>query len=103
MRLQSDATVAYANGVTGQVWTTASERAVASAYNTYTNAGLPPGAIGNPGVETLKAALNPVKGPWLYWVVVNLRTGKTIFSTTYAQHQAATAQLQQYCQTSTAC
>lgn len=103
MRLQSDATVAYANGVTGQVWTTAAERASQSAYNTYQHDGLPPGAIGNPGIETIKAALHPVKGPWLYWVVVNLATGKTIFSTTYAGHQAATQQLNQYCKTSDAC
>ena len=103
MALQSDATVSYANGVTGQVWTTSAERAVQSAYNTYTHKGLPPGAIGNPGLETLKAALHPAKGPWLYWVVVNLRTGETVFSTTYAQHQAATEQLKQYCKTSDAC
>ncbi|GAB3864968.1 endolytic transglycosylase MltG [Nocardioides maradonensis] len=103
MPLQSDATVSYANGLTGQVWTTAAERAVQSAYNTYTHKGLPPGAIGNPGLETIKAALHPAKGPWLYWVVVNLRTGETVFSTTYAQHQAATQQLRQYCKTSDAC
>ncbi|GAB4004676.1 endolytic transglycosylase MltG [Nocardioides ultimimeridianus] len=103
MPLQSDATVSYANNLTGQVWTTAAERAVQSAYNTYTHQGLPPGAIGNPGIETIKAALHPAKGPWLYWVVVNLATGKTVFSTTYAQHQAATEQLRQYCKTSDAC
>jgi UPF0755 protein len=103
MPLQSDATVAYANKITGQVWTTAAQRAVASAYNTYTHKGLPPGPIGNPGIETINAALHPAQGPWLYWVVVNLRTGKTVFSTTYAQHQAATEQLRRYCQTSSAC
>ena len=103
MRLQSDATVSYANGVKGEIWTTAAQRNVASAYNTYQHEGLPPGPIGNPGLETMKAALHPAKGPWLYWVVVNLKTGETDFSTTYAQHQQQVAKFQKYCQTSDAC
>jgi UPF0755 protein len=63
MRLQSDATVSYAAGVSGQVWTTASQRADASPYNTYQHAGLPPGPIGSPGEKTLEAAMNPADGP----------------------------------------
>lgn len=103
MRLQSDATVSYAAGVSGQVWTTASQRADASPYNTYQHAGLPPGPIGSPGEKTLEAAMNPADGPWLYWVVVNLRTGETVMSTTYAEHQAAVQQFREYCKTSDAC
>jgi len=103
MRLQSDATVSYANGVSGQIWTSAEQRANASPYNTYEHDGLPPGPIGSPGKTTLEAALNPASGPWLYWVVVNLRTGETVFSTTYADHQKAVAQFHEYCKTSTAC
>jgi UPF0755 protein len=103
MRLQSDATVAYANNLSGTVYTTNAQRANPSLYNTYVHAGLPPGPIGSPGETTIKAALNPVKGPWLYWVVVNLRTGETRFATTYAEHQQNVALLHQYCQTSSAC
>jgi UPF0755 protein len=103
MRLQSDATVSYANGVSGQVWTSDAQRANASPYNTYQHGGLPPGPIGSPGEVTLEAALHPAPGSWLYWVVVNLRTGETVFSTTFAEHQSAVAQFQQYCKTSTAC
>jgi UPF0755 protein len=103
MPIQSDATVSYANGVSGQIWTSAAQRASSSPYNTYQHTGLPPGPIGSPGVTTLKAAMNPTPGPWLYWVVVNLRTGRTVFSTTLAQHEAAVQQFQRYCQTSTAC
>ena len=82
MPIQSDATVSYANGVTGQIWTTQAMRDNDSAYNTYQHKGLPPGPIGNPGLKTIEAALNPATGPWLYWVVVNLKTGETVFSTT---------------------
>ncbi|WP_310963274.1 endolytic transglycosylase MltG [Nocardioides terrisoli] len=103
MPLQSDATVSYANGISGQIWTTASQRANASPYNTYQHTGLPPGPIGSPGEKTLKAAMHPANGPWLYWVVVNLRTGQTVFSTTLAEHNAAVQQFRDYCKTSSAC
>ena len=103
MPIQSDATVSYANGVSGQIWTSASQRANSSPYNTYQHTGLPPGPIGSPGETTLEAAMNPTPGPWLYWVVVNLRTGKTVFSTTLADHNKAVAQFREYCKTSDAC
>ena len=47
--------------------------------------------------------MHPADGPWLYWVVVNLRTGETVMSTTYAEHQAAVQQFREYCKTSDAC
>ncbi len=103
MALQSDATVAYANNLEGTVYTTDAQRANPSPYNTYVHKGLPPGPIGSPGETTIEAALNPTPGPWLYWVVVNLRTGETRFNTTYAGHLADVRVLQQYCQTSSAC
>ncbi|HEX7739604.1 MAG TPA: endolytic transglycosylase MltG [Marmoricola sp.] len=103
MRLQSDATVAYANKLSGQVWTTATQRSNSSPYNTYQHDGLPPGPIGNPGAKTIRAAMHPADGPWLYWVVVNLKTGETVFSTTYADHEKAVARFTEYCKTSTAC
>ena len=103
MPLQSDATVAYANNLTGTLYTTDAQRALDSPYNTYKNTGLPPGPIGAPGEVTIKAALHPTPGPWLFWVVVNLRTGKTLYATTYAQHLLNVAKFQAYCQTSSAC
>ncbi len=103
MALQSDATVAYANNLQGTVYTTDAQRANPSPYNTYVHKGLPPGPIGSPGQTTIEAALNPTPGPWLYWVVVNLRTGETRFNTTYAGHLADVQVLHQYCQTSSAC
>jgi len=103
MRLQSDATVAYANNLTGTVWTTTAERNNQSPYNTYVHTGLPPGPIGSPGAKTIEAALNPAQGPWLYWLVVNLRTGETRFNESYDGHLQDKQVLDQYCRSSDAC
>ena len=99
MPLQLDSTVSYVSGRKGDVFTTEDERNAESAYNTYQNTGLPPGPIGSPGEKTIEAALNPAEGSWLYFVAVNLETGETVFSNTFAEHNRAVAQLQQYCKT----
>ena len=103
MALQSDATVAYANNLEGTVWTTQAERDNPSPYNTYVHTGLPPSPIGSPGEKTIEAALNPADGPWLYWLVVNLRTGETRFNETYEGHLKDREVLRKYCETSDAC
>lgn len=76
--LQLDSTVAYVSGRSGDVWTTAAERADSSAYNTYAHTGLPPGPIGSPGEETIKAALNPTPGKWLYFLP-DFENGTTLY------------------------
>ena len=86
MHLQSDATVSYGAGGTTVV-PTQKEKEDDNPYNTYIHAGLPRGPISNPGDAAIKAALKPAKGPWLYFVTVNLATGETKFATTYAEHQ----------------
>lgn len=97
MALQSDATVAYANKLKGTVWTTASQRANTSAYNTYVHTGLPPGPIGSPGERTIEAALHPADGDWLFFVPINLRTGETAFASTLAEHNKNVAKLKEWC------
>ena len=88
MKLQSDATVSY--GVNGKtVATSAADRANDNGYNTYLHAGLPIGPISAPGNVAIDAALNPAKGEWLYFCTVNLATGETWFSNTYAEHEIA--------------
>ncbi|WP_062357380.1 endolytic transglycosylase MltG [Herbidospora yilanensis] len=66
-RLEMDTTVLYAqNRRTLNV--SEKDTKVASPYNTYRIDGLPPGPIGNPGEQALRAALKPAKGDW-YWFV----------------------------------
>ncbi len=60
-------------------------------YNTYKYAGLPLGPIAAPGSLAIDAVLHPAEGTWLYFVTWNLATGETIFSNTYAEHQAGIA------------
>ena len=97
MKLESDATVAYANKITGRVFTTPKERGIKSPYNTYKYKGLPPGPITAPAKAAMDAALNPDDGNWLFFVPINLDTGETVFSATFAEHQKAVAQLQAWC------
>ena len=88
MHLQSDATVSYGvNGAT--VSTSASDRAATNGYNTYRYPGLPVGPISAPGSVAIDAALHPASGDWLYFCAINLKTGETVFSNTYAEHQSA--------------
>ena len=72
MRLQADATVVYAitNGLGDmkgkKLFLT--DLRVASPYNTYENRGLPPAPIANPGLLSIRAALNPAPVDYLYFV-----------------------------------
>jgi UPF0755 protein len=53
-------------------------------YNTYTQKGLPPGPIGNPGDEAMKSALNPTRDGWYYFVATD-GVNKTEFAKTHAE------------------
>ncbi|MEO5653544.1 MAG: endolytic transglycosylase MltG [Marmoricola sp.] len=102
MPLQLDSTVAYVSKRSGDIWTTAAERSNTSAYNTYANRGLPPGPIGSPGEETIKAALNPAEGTWLFFVP-DYEAKTTRFSTTLAEHNKWVEKLRTYCRESPDC
>lgn len=55
-----------------------------SPYNTYENLGLPPGAIANPGLEALRAAVNPIETPYLYYLTG--ADGTMHYARTFDQH-----------------
>ncbi|MBT2509111.1 endolytic transglycosylase MltG [Streptomyces sp. ISL-98] len=55
-------------------------------YNTYTQKGLTPGPIGNPGSAAMTAALKPTKDGWLYFVATDGKH-KTEFAKTYSEFQ----------------
>lgn len=89
MPLQMDSTLQYALNKYGQRLLDA-DKEVESPYNTYKNPGLPPGPISNPGVPSIRAALQPAREDFLYFV--SNADGRThTFSSTYEEHQRAVA------------
>ncbi len=81
--LQIDATIQY---LTGRV-PTPDDLKIDSPYNTYLYKGLPPTAISNPGLASLKAALYPEDTNYHYYVAG--KDGSHIFSKTLDEHNAA--------------
>jgi len=90
MRLQTDPTVIYgASLIKGEIIKniTRNDLLTPTRHNTYTNYGLPPTPIANPGKEALLAAMNPAKTKYLYFVSQN--DGTHQFSENLEAHNAA--------------
>lgn len=88
MPLQTDPAVIYASLLRG-TWTGVihqSELHSDSPYNTYVHAGLPPGPICNPGIAALKAAIQPARTEYLYFVAD--AAGATRFAKDMKEHEA---------------
>ena len=83
MPLQSCATVQYVLGEVKPVLSL-QDIEIDSPYNTYKNAGLPPGPIANPGHASLQAVLYPAKTDYFYFVAKN--DGSHAFAVTYNEH-----------------
>jgi UPF0755 protein len=97
MRLQTDPTVIYGIGADYDGNITRRHLETDTPYNTYTRAGLTPTPIAMPGVDALRAAVNPADGDELYFVAVGDDSGRHVFSRTLAEHQAAVREyLQRY-------
>lgn len=81
--LQVDAVFPYIIGK-GTHSLTKTDLATDSPYNTYTNKGLPPGAITNPGIDAIMDAVTPIKTDYLFYLAD--KHGTTYYSVTYEQH-----------------
>lgn len=82
MKLEIDATIQYALPDRKKKLTR-SDLKVDSPYNTYKYKGLPPSPICNPGKAALRAAVRPAKVNYLYYVLINSKTGKHFFTNNY--------------------
>jgi len=89
MRLQTDPTVIYGMGELYQGDIRRKDLQTDTPYNTYTRNGLPPTPIALPGINAIKASVNPEKHNKLYFVATGDNDGRHYFSTTLEEHQLA--------------
>jgi UPF0755 protein len=59
---------------------------IASPYNTYLNYGLPPTAIANPDLISLRAVAFPAETPYYYFRAACDGSGRHNFAITYEEH-----------------
>ncbi len=85
MPLQTDATFPYYLG-RNTFEVTLTDLKTDHPYNTYTNKGLPPGPIGNPGLDSVLAAATPTKNNYIFFL--SDRQGNFHYAVTYEQHLA---------------
>jgi UPF0755 protein len=90
MRLQADPTVLYGKNQQGPP--TRRDLQADHPYNTYTQEGLPPGPIANPGERALRAVLYPARVSYLYFV--SKKDGTHHFSRTLEEHNWAVRKYQ---------
>lgn len=83
MALQVDAAFLYIIGRT-TFDLTKKDLQMDSPYNTYRYKGLPPGAIGSPSLDAIRAALTPIDKGYLYYLADY--SGVTHYSKTYQEH-----------------
>lgn len=93
--LQADPSVIYAELLEGSYGGALhhADMRFESGYNTYTHTGLPPGPIGNPGRNSLEAAMHPAKTDYYYFVSDG--NGHHRFSRNLEEHNQNVAHLRQ--------
>jgi UPF0755 protein len=91
-RLEADPTVQYGIGLRDGTWwpqiTAANYRDVISPYNTYLNDGLPPGAIGSPGISAIRAVVYPTASDFYFFRADCRSDGYHEFARTFEEHVA---------------
>ena len=85
MPLQVDSSFKYIDGKTTENLTS-DDLKIDSPYNSYINRGLPPTAISNPGLEAIKATINPIKTTYLYFLTD--KDGNMHYAVTFEEHVA---------------
>jgi UPF0755 protein len=94
MKLECDATVQYALGEQKAVLLYR-DLEIASPYNTYRYAGLPPGPICSPGLASIEAAMRPKKSNYLFYVRNDVKNdGSHVFGRDFYEHEANIAKYQ---------
>jgi peptidoglycan lytic transglycosylase G len=89
MPLMTDPSVIYGLELAGE-WRGAihqSDLKHNTPYNTYLHTGLPPGPIANPGIRSLRAAMQPAHTSYLYFVAAGVDPqGHSLFASTLEEH-----------------
>ncbi len=86
--LDADPTIQYVVGGPGNWWPEINDTTIESEYNTYRNAGLPPGPIANPGYSSINAVLFPTDLGYYFFVANRDGSGTHLFAVTLdAQNQ----------------
>jgi UPF0755 protein len=89
MPLMTDPAVIYGLELNGQ-WRGAiyqSDLKLDTPYNTYLHAGLPPGPVANPGIHSLRAAMEPASSDYFYFVASGANPqGRSLFARTIEEH-----------------
>jgi len=102
MPLQADPTLKFAAYQLPEYKNTVIKRVlnihkkISSPYNTYLNAGLPPGPIAMPDISAIDAVLNPEKHQYLYFAADPSKLGYHKFAKTLAKHNTNARAYQRY-------
>ena len=91
MKLQTDPTVIYGIGSAYDGNIRRRDLLTDTPYNTYTRVGLTPTPIAMPGVDALRAAVNPAAGDALFFVALGDGSGRHVFSASLGEHNSAVA------------
>jgi UPF0755 protein len=95
MPLRTDPSVIYGLELAGKWRGTiyASDLTRDTPYNTYLHAGLPPGPVANPGIPSLRAAMDPPQTNYLYFVAAGTDArGHSLFAETLDEHNRNVAE-----------